>query len=112
MNINDSIDRYFHPQIDLLEKFNVPSKFHVLDLHDFRDLFWDIDNDGFIRLFKEIGSITIVRRFIFETFKCDNIKALLVSDPFSSGGQSFMIINEFKKLIIKNGKFKLAYDLK
>lgn len=110
MDINEVIDKYLYPQMEVLKHFHVPKSLCIYDVNDFRDYFWYIDNMH-IRLYKEIGISGYISRKIYQDriFEHDNIKTILVEDPFNNKGKSFIFIHELKRLFIKDGKFKRMY---
>jgi len=110
MNINDSIDKYFYPQMEILKHFKVPKSLCIYDVYDFREYFWYIDNMH-IRLYKEIEASEYISRIIYQdkTYEHSNIKAILVEDRFNDKRKTFIFVDELKRLYIKLGKFERMY---
>jgi len=110
MNINETIDKYFYPQMEILKHFHIPKSLCIYDVHDFREYFWYIDSTH-IRLYKEIGDSEYISRIIYQdkTYEYSNIKTILVEDPFNDKRKTFIFVDELKRLSIKDGKFERMY---
>jgi len=114
VNINRKIDEYFYPQSIILRYFNIPKEFYKYKVEDYRRYFWNIDNPNHqidIGIgFRNDCLCGAFGRHIVDVngwVSCENIKAILIVNPFVEYNKSFIFLDSYKELVYENDKYHI-----